>query len=288
MRFGKRATILATVLAGGLGLAPAAGSAAEPREAKLTYDVHIGGIRAVTLDLSIGLAPEAYQVKVRFGTDGWIGRLVDWQMDANSSGRIEDGAIRPVAAASTSRWNRKERLIGLRYSPEGVVDIVRAEPPLGEGRDGIPDAWRRNTLDLASAVLTLVRGVERGGRCGGTLPVFDGRRRYDLVAEDLGEDTIRRTRYGIYSGKAVACRLAWQRYEKPGGDADAWQPPSESTARDTELAAWLAPVAKGLPPVPVLLQMEMRIGEARAHLVRGEVIDGAGRRQLLVAENPAN
>lgn len=288
MRFGKRATTLAMALAGGLCLAPAAGSAAEPREAKLTYDVHIGGIRAVTLDLSIGLAPEAYQVKVRFGTDGWIGRVFDWQMDANSSGRIEDGAVRPVAAASTSRWNRKERLIGLSYSPEGVVDIVRAEPPVGEGKDGIPDAWRRNTLDLASAVLTLVRGVERGGRCGATLPVFDGRRRYDLVAEDLGEDTIRRTRYGIYSGKAVACRLAWQRYEKPGGDGDAWQPPAESGARDTELNAWLAPVAKGLPPVPVLLQMEMRIGEARAHLVRGEVIDGTGRRQILVAENPAN
>lgn len=286
MRVGKRAITLAMALAGGLCLAPAAADAADPREVKLTYDVHIGGVRAVSLDLAIGLAADAYQVKVRFGTDGWIGRMVDWQMDANSSGRIEDGTIRPVSAGSASRWNRKERLIGLSYSPEGVVDIVRAEPPVGDGKDGIPDAWRRNTLDLASAVLTLVRGVERGGRCGGTLPVFDGRRRYDLVAEDLGEDTIRRTRYGIYSGKAVACRLAWLRHEKPGGDNDAAS--ADAGARDTEMDTWLAPVAKGLPPVPVLLRMEMRIGEARAHLVRGEVIDGAGRRQLLVAENPAN
>jgi hypothetical protein len=290
MRLGNRTIMAAAMaLAAGLGGGAAPSLSAEPREVTLAYDVYIGGIRAVRLDLAMGLDGDAYNIKFRFGTDGWIGRIIDWSIDADSRGRIEAGTVHPLAANSTSRWNRKERLIGLSYSPEGVVHIVRADPPVGEGKDGVPDAWRRNTLDLASAVLTLVRGVERGGRCGGTLPVFDGRRRYDLVAEDLGEDTIRRSRYGAYSGKAVACRIAWLRHDKPKDSADDPMPAQpDSSVRDNEMDAWLAPVVKGLPPVPVLLRMEMRIGDARAHLVRGEVTDGSGRRQILVAQNPDN
>lgn len=293
----KAAAILATAIfatAPGVRAADAVAKAVEEaviavpvdgRTVKLRYDIFVGGIYASGADFTVALAPSSYDVALRFAIDGWASRLVEGTMSAYSRGNLVATGVQPIEAGSSSKWNRKERLIALRYSADGGVELARAVPPVGDGGKGVPDEHRRNTFDLSSAILALVKGFEKGGNCNGTLPVFDGRKRYDLVVEDLGADTLDRSRYSMFHGPAHACKVSWDRITRfNNDDASEYQRQTgESPDSYRELTAWLAPLSKELPPVPVRLAMSLPIGGARVHLVRAEVVDKTGTYPLRMA-----
>jgi len=255
------------------------------RTVKLRYDIFVGGVYASGADFTIALAPSSYDVAIRFAIDGWASRLVEGSMSAYSRGNLIEKGVQPVEAGSASKWNRKERLITLRYSADGGVELAKAVPPVGDGGKGVPDEHRRNTFDLSSAILALVKGFEKGGNCNGTQPVFDGRKRYDLVVEDLGADTLDRNRYSMFHGPAHACKVSWERITRfdPDEASEYQRQTGESPDSSRELTAWLAPLSKELPPVPVRLAMPLPIGGARVHLVRAEVVDKTGTYPLRVA-----
>jgi hypothetical protein len=103
------------------------------------------------------------------------------------------------------------------------------------------------------------------------VPVFDGRRRYDLQYEDRGIQELKRSTYSAFAGPARACRVKQHRIA--GFSTD----PTDGEKAD-EASIWIADVLPGAPPMPVRIELDSSWGYVYAHLA--EVTGSAGSRKL--------
>src|SRR3546814_6055887 len=76
-----------------------------------------------------------------------------------------------------------------------------------EGRHPLPPDAGKGTLDPLSVIAGLGELLQAGGRCEGTFPVFDGRKRYDLIVYDAGERVLEPTSYSIYRSEEHTSEL---------------------------------------------------------------------------------
>ena len=111
-------------------------------------------------------------------------------------------------------------------------------------RDVVPDALQQATVDPLTASLLTV-----GTECRGLVPVFDGRRRYDLRLEELPPATVPWSRGALYAGSARRCRAIVE------ARAGFWRDDPRDSETPTTLDYWIASPGERLPPVPVYLEL---------------------------------
>ncbi len=233
-----------------------------PDYLKLDYHVYAGGFHALSLETRVSLGPEAYAVKFKARSDGILDSLLAFTLDAEAIGQAAAAGLTPVAFRTANRWRSSgERLVEMTYDGDGLPQ-TRIEPPAdADNRDPVPDALRRGTMDPITAMLSLVHGLARDGRCAGRVPVFDGRRRFDLAARDLGEQDLVPSGVASFAGLVRRCRVTFEPVTGFWRD-ERWEQPKTS-----EIEVFLAAVVPGGPPVPVRLEAENAFGAVRIHLV---------------------
>jgi Protein of unknown function (DUF3108) len=173
-----------------VGLAQAAGLAAPPATAplSLSYTVSIRGFPLLVLDFRIAETVGTYSVSGVIRTSGVVDMVADFVMRSDSRGTIAADGLRPSLHETSSHWRNGQRGTHLEYATDGTVSAVvtpaetpgRPEPPLPTPQQTV------GTLDPLSAIVAINREIIRTNSCAMRLPVFDGRRRYDLVLADDG------------------------------------------------------------------------------------------------------
>jgi len=75
----------------------------------------------------------------------------------------------------------------------------------------VPPDQQKDTFDPLSAVMFLTSGVavSANNPCALTMPVFDGRRRYNVELSKI-KDTNIRLDNGLYKGHAVVCSIRYR------------------------------------------------------------------------------
>lgn len=270
----------AALLTAGILAAPAASAAnaapAAERKGNYYYKVYIGGFHVVDLFVDMDLMPARYDVAVRLKTIGMIGDMFPWGMKSYSNGLIRDGKLVPASAGQQNNWRGSERFVDMKYAG-GLATVERIRPkPDADDRDGVPEALRRGALDLSSAVLTVLTRMDADSRCNAKIPVFDGRRRFDLITRPDGTDILKASRYSPYAGPTVNCAVSIDRkagFKKKASDS--W---SEST---TEARVWMGKAFDDMPPVPVRLTFDTSFGALIAHLNRATY--KSGQRQAVLS-----
>jgi Protein of unknown function (DUF3108) len=87
-----------------------------------------------------------------------------------------------------------------------VKDFVASDPPPVPDRVPLTDAHRKNVIDpLTGFLVSTSDGRPGEAACQRTLPIFDGRRRYDLKLAFKGLQTVKADRG--YAGPAVVCSV---------------------------------------------------------------------------------
>ena len=123
----------------------------------------------------------------------------------------------------------------------------------------VSEDLKHRTVDPLSAALfvTLGSSASRDEPCGETVPVFDGKRRYNLNLTYVGTEDINLGRNGGYNGEALRCRL---QYERVAG----FKPPKPGRTRTPvpPIDIWLAPFHDGRLLVPVRMQADSDFGGA--------------------------
>ena len=237
---------------------PAAG---ETRDINLAYKIYVGGFHVIDLRAEIGLAPEKYDFAVKVKTSGMIGSLFPWWMKAYSRGDIGKEQVKPVAAGQQNNWRGKGRFIDLKFK-DGVAIIDRILPkPETDNRDRVSKEMRTGVVDLTSAIISVIRRMDGTGDCEAHYPVFDGRRRYDLVIEAAGSEWLKPSGYTPFVGDTVNCKLS---IDKKAGfkrkDESGWNN-GRRTAK-----VWMGKAFDGVPPVPIRLTLKTPLGDLIAHL----------------------
>ena len=253
-------------------LAGGATRAEAPSALELEYKAYIGGLHAVSFQARVGLGDADYRAQVRLHSDGMLAKLVDFSLEAKAAGLAGNGGLRPRRFQVASQWRESTgRLVEIDYA-KGGAPALRVEPPADEDdRDEVPEALRWDTLDPISATLELVQQLARSGRCEGEVAVFDGRRRYNVITQHLGETVLKASKVAPYGGPAIRCGVSFERI------AGFWRQPRREQSGEPNVEVFLAPMTAWTPPVPVRIHAKNALGAVRVHLVAAGPVDGGSQ-----------
>jgi len=258
-------------------LAAAAAVAATPSAAAAggfaaDYAVYVGGLAALDATFAVSGSGEGYGVEAVARTRGLLASVAPWESRTRSEGRVApDGRLVPQAHEVESTWRGEPRSVALAYDADGVVVASRAVPPAeADAREPVPDHLKPGTADVLTGVLALLGAMEDGAGCDGVVPVYDGRRRYDIAVRSAGVRRFEPTRYSAFAGEAAACELRFRTLAgRPEGRERSrfWRSQDGQGNQGWPATAYVAPAGPGGRMVPVRIELETPLGFAVAHLI---------------------
>lgn len=246
----------------------ATGAPASALEAEFT--LYVGGVLFGRGHIEAAFRhDEDYRLTALMTTAGLPKTFYEAEFHLESEGRFAAGSVRPRRFVSDSRDKSSERKITLAYSADGVPRMT-ADPPYEPGDlSGVLPYQQMGTQDPISAMLVPVAGTDNP--CGRTIPVFDGRRRYDLQLAYDGERMLTPRGAG-YSGNTIVCNIRYV----PVGNPER-RKFTEMLRRNDDMKVWLAPFDGGRVYMPVRLQLRTPLGGAVMELTRLEEKPSRGK-----------
>ena len=219
----------------------------------------MGGLHVATDRTTIEEKGNTYAITGDLQTRGLAGMFQEFQSKSAAHGRL--GAMaRPDAYNSDVRRDSGERHDKVDYRT-GAAASGGSTPPASDGA-----APTRDTVDPLTAYFLVERQLGQGGDCAMSVPVFDGRHRYNLQFTDAGEQDLAASGGQHYSGAAKACKMT--RENVAGYPTDKLEMPKHGTI-------WYARLAPGDLLLPVKVEMATDIGSVTGHLaeMRGRGAD---------------
>jgi hypothetical protein len=243
-----------TLLAAALLLAPGGADTAAARQLKVDYSVSIRGFPVGHAKLRANVDGGRYAVSLLGRVSGLVRLFANIKAEAQADGTI--GEDRPLAREYQHEWveDGETETVAMHYSGRGV-DEIDLDPPIRRPERYVPvtDEQKADALDLVSAFLWPSPGGATPAACDRTLPLIDGKRRFDIDFAFNRTDffVVRR---GRERHKAVVCSI---RYRPVAGHRiDKKNDGFLSESGDMEV--WLSDIGDGvLLPIKVLLQSKL-------------------------------
>lgn len=261
------AAVGALALCSSLALASGAGATSKRDMAlKADYDVRVGGLPIATATFDASLDGEDYKVHVTADGREWTSAILNFVVNVKSEGEIAGERPYPryfiTDTTAKQEWARKVELF---YSTPGAAPTVEAVPPYKFKKKTavpVPEFDRQNTQDPVSAVLVPVRTGENP--CARTIPVFDGRRRYNFEMTPAYEEAYRLpgetrdSRGRVTESDEIAAHVCDVRFVPVSGYDNAHK--LRIIKDDPRVKLWLAPLEEENLYFPVRLEIPTPFG----------------------------
>ena len=249
--------------AGALALVAGVPASAVSAQGRLEahYTASIAGIPIGKGTWVVEIADKTYSAAASGVTTGLIRVFTGGEGTSAARGTIVGGQLMSSIYASTIKTRSKTDAVRLTVSHGNVKDFT-LDPPAQKDPDRLPitEAHERGVIDPMTASLLRVPGngsLLAPESCQRTLPVFDGRLRYDLALAYKRMDKVKAEKG--YAGPVLVCSVDFSPI--------AGYIPSRSAikylAKMRTIEVWLAPIAGTRVLAPFKIQGPTPIGEAR-------------------------
>jgi hypothetical protein len=190
-------------------------------------------------------------------TTGLLRVFATGEGNGTARGAVRGDNLAPTLYVSTINNDKKVEELKIVMSAGTVKDLA-VEPPTTPHPDRVPltDAHRHGVVDPLSASLIRVPGngdTMTPEACRRTLPVFDGRMRFDL---QLSFNRMEKVQVKGYSGPVVVCTV---RFLPVAGHVPA-RPAIKYLVAQTDMEMWLAPIAGTRIVAPYKLSLPTPLG----------------------------
>lgn len=228
------------------------------QQLQITYDVFIGGLHLATAELVATVDHGKYLAASAVSTKGLAEAFASSQISAISTGEVRGNLVVPHTYNSDTQAPDKRQLVGLLYDGGTPVDI-NSSPAYDLSRFPVPDDQKHGTVDPLSAALYIMLGssASDGHKCGAVVPVFDGKRRYNLTF-DYKKDATASLGRNYNSGRPVPAYLCTTNYVRVAGFKPAKKGHDSSAV--PSLDVWMAPYPGTDFVVPVRMQTSTDFG----------------------------
>lgn len=242
---------------------PTSLAAAPAGDLDLMYEIHIGGLFMGTLRVHTSIGGGAYHLRSDLRTAGLVGWLTGFTSLAVSDGVLAADGPRPSAHRADNQWRGDKRWSEQRYRA-GLPAVGTLFPSQSDDeRKPVPPEQTIGTVDPLTAGLALSAVAGSGTAEPRIIPVFDGRRRYDLIATPEAAETITAP---AYAGLAQVVDVSMRRIA--GFSPSPFFPPPKE---GDKARLWFVPAPPGGLPhhgVPVRMRSDGPLGMVVVNLVR--------------------
>jgi hypothetical protein len=235
----------------------AGGSAGAQGKLDARYTATLAGVPIGRGAWIIEIGEDQYTAAASGMTTGLLQVFANGHGSGASRGFVRGDNIVPITYASSI--NNDKRIEELRIVLSGgSVKEVTVDPPNVPNPDRVPltDAHRRGVLDPMSAALFRVQGSGdplSSEACRRTVPVFDGRMRFDLV---LSFKRFENVQARGYQGPVAVCGVQFV----PLAGYVPQRPAIKYLMAQRDMEIWLAPVAGTHVVVPFRLSIPTPFG----------------------------
>lgn len=223
-----------------------------------TYDVYVGGLHLVTADVFFQEEKGRYHTLVKAHTYGFWAHPFPWTSVLDVVGTIKKDHFEPTEFYTVDDWKHHPKETKMSFDSKGDILTEFNPPNTDQGRDVVTEEQKRGAVDPITGLLQMLAQIAVEGNCKAVSPIFDGKRRFDLIGSDDRTEQIDEEDYSTYKGPARLCdvefkMVAGEWKEKNHIQNGFWQRNANEQGREPFLV-WLASPAQGLPELPVRLQ----------------------------------
>ncbi len=226
------------------------------------FAVDIGPFAAAEASFSYNLQSNSYAVSSHAETANLFDALYPFRADYHAAGIIKKSGLVSTSYSYKSRSRFNTRTKQIVYSPDGTP-LYRLSGKNGKQKkvDIADNPNYGGTTDLQTVFAELADIYLKTGSCRAKMQVFDGKRRFDVIFEDLGSDTLSSIENSPYFGAAHKCSMYIDKLNEDGDDM-LWQLTSEKP-----IYFWLMTQNK-LPFIARISIAETPLGELTAYTRR--------------------
>lgn len=239
------------------------------------YSASLAGVPIGRGAWVIDIAEDHFTAAASGMTTGLLQVFANGQGSGASRGTVRGNNLNPTSFASTITNDKRVEELRLAINSGTVRELV-VEPPTIPHPQRVPvtEAHRHGVVDPMSAGLIHVPGngeLVSAEACRRTLPVFDGRMRFDLQLRFKRFENVQ-ARTG-YQGPVAVCGVQFVPLAGHVPDRPAIR--YLMTQRDMEM--WLAPIAGTQIVVPYRISLQTPLGQGVLEATQFVVTAGASR-----------
>lgn len=260
-------TFLRWTLAGAVATAAALPAEAAETRVRARYELTLAGFGIGAASLQAGVDGASYDMNVSARLTGLARFLTGGRGAATARGALRESQPAPSAYAINTKSSEKGQVV--RYAmAAGAIRSLAVDPPSRtEGIVPVSDADKRGVLDPVSALMMPAKASGdplAPASCDRTLPVFDGRQRFDVALRYDRTETVKPDSPGPgqYEGKAIVCKATYKAISghRPGRKQVVFM------ENNKDMEVWLAPVAgtRALLPWRIAVRTEVGMAVIRA------------------------
>jgi hypothetical protein len=172
------------------------------------YAISVARIPIGTVTASAEIGDARYVMSMRGRARGVLRILASGEGTLSANGTVVEG--RPLPAEFVAKTTTDDDTLDVKLAFEGgnATVLTASTPPPGTDRVALTEAHRQAVVDPLTALLIPAGGIGDGpseAACDRTLPIFDGRRRFDLKLAFKRMDKVKADKG--YAGPAVVCAV---------------------------------------------------------------------------------
>ncbi|MDR6294620.1 MULTISPECIES: DUF3108 domain-containing protein [Inquilinus] len=261
--------------AASLALTATAPALAADAQARMTYDVYVGGLRMLEVESGLALGADRYDVDLSAHVVGIAAAFSDWRSNVRSSGAVDGPRVQPARNVVQRINGDSDKTTTITFLGGGKMDVEIVPSTKPKREQAIPPQQLVHALDPMSGVVSILQAMHVGAAaCTGQVPVFDGRRLYRADLADGGTVMLDKAEQGMYGGQAQRCTISLTPMvgDFNFGDERRNAKPTEYLQRTSRapdqrvITTWLASPGGNLPAVPVRIESESPWGRVIVHL----------------------
>lgn len=240
-------------------LAAPAGASADAR-LHVNYLASVTGIQVGRGEFIVDISDTGYAAAGTAKVTGIAKLVSSGHGSVSATGNFVNGNLSPATYATNSVTDKKKEEIHIALA-NSVVSRFSVIPPVKPSRQRVPvtEEHRKGVLDPMSAAIIAAPGNDdllAPENCNRTLPIFDGRQRYDLVFHYERTETAKDVKG--YSGKMLVCRVDYRPIA--GHKPDRMQ--VKYMEDNKNIFVWLAPIKGTRVLFPIRVSMVTLVGVA--------------------------
>lgn len=229
-----------------------AGAAQAQTKFDARYDISFAAIPIGKGEWSVDFRPDAYTMSASGSASGLITALISGEGTHGARGTIRDGKLLPSNFNAVLKRDDEKSETRMTLDNGQVKEIAPASEPADKDRVPVTDAHRNGIVDPLSAMMIAAKPDAQA--CQRTLPIFDGRRRFDLKLSFKRMDKVKADKG--YAGPVVVCATAFQ----PIAGHRLNSALAKYLTEGREIEIWFAPVAGTPLLAPFRLSIASMIG----------------------------
>ena len=176
----------------------------------LEFEAHVGGFRIGEIALEAKWNGRRYVMDSSVHTEGLADVLVKARYHNSAHGVFDAKRVAPKLYSTHYKTRSDQQYVRMRFNLTDPLKVV-ADPPYSN-RHQVSRFDKYKSVDPMSSILHMITGVTADDKnpCGKTVPIYDGKRRFDFVLRFKSETELTSNDPEGYVGPGLHCQVQYK------------------------------------------------------------------------------